>query len=692
MNASDKYYYDNTTEDFFRELNHGQQNNLTNNSSHTSDKAINQEDNFEQNLRLTHSSPRFRYNNARKRSNSVSRMISSSSYIAPQSNNQTENIDNDNLETKNEITSRYYKTNSQKWNSNDNLTRNASISNLNNSNDTFNRKYTQYHRPPIFHKSKYNNAKTQTPTKKNLEISDSISVDYYYSNVISFEVDPQSLHASFHKRTKHRRKHENNEPTLNFLSKHIPNCEPKYDKMEKNPNSSKHITISSNFDEEMEKSWQSTLHRFRSMKSTKAVFNSIRLTELKHYKLTQIIEQRENEQNNKNDESNLLKFQLFSQGNDQPKSDTDIIHLYSWHHLSIDPKKIVLSLTQLYHINFCKSNLVENDESITQDDNFHIFRTLEECICSILKYTNQWIILFPTEFVPIQSPKSNNLTFFADDLVNLIILIISSSPQFKKPAMTILAVIFFIYNGEANPMIFSHFPCLKAKKTAKESLEASRLIDLQIDPQILAKHFTYYELQFLRNVSRIDIIDEKKWNKSEPLQAMFKRFNDTCSFILSSIVKFDKESQIQRSIFWINVMNESSKLRNYQLMFEIETALSSPLLKDARSRLPIAVNLKFDKLKSFLYSKSYKDDVKNHREVCIPFFGNVFKKVAKIFGNSDAKSVGFVQMNECVNAVEFLLSEWGTQYVFDLDSSLLKAVYELEGKIVSVEELKEIQT
>ena len=70
-------------------------------------------------------------------------------------------------------------------------------------------------------------------------------------------------------------------------------------------------------------------------------------------------------------ENHLLKFQLLSQNSDNKNA--DVIHLYAWHRLSIDPKKIVLSLTQIYHVNFCKKNSVENDDPSIQNDEFFIF-------------------------------------------------------------------------------------------------------------------------------------------------------------------------------------------------------------------------------------------------------------------------------------------------------------------------------
>lgn len=698
-------YYDNTTDDFFKELNHGQQiKPIKRNYDHISTRSNNYPIYYNQDPRLAQSTPRMNLAKSQTRSRSQSRSNFSSPTLANSNNNYTNEAEqpkirqniNDNIDSK------YSMTNFHKWNSNDTFNiRHSSQKYFDDSKDNNYTKSVQTNRySPSSQKIKYINAKTQTSTKKNLEISNSISVDYYYSKIISFDVDPQSLHISFHKRTKHRKKRENLEQPLNFISKYIPNCEANEDKVEKSKKSESILSLSDNFDEDAKNCWQSTLQRFKSMKSTKAVFNSIRLSEFKHYCLTNLeVPATDNQQNYAVEESQLLKFQILYQELNQDtkrKNDSDIIHLYSWHRLSIDPKKIVLSLTRIYQSNFCENHSVKNDDL----NEFIIFENLNDCINRIYHYVIAWISLFPTDFVSTQDnsndqneSKNSDSSSFVEDLINLITLIMSSSPNFMKSSMIILAVIYFIYNGEINPLMFSHFPCLKPKITDKRSPDIIRLIDLQVEPQILARHFTYAELHFLRNITRNDVIIEERWEKSEQLQALFKRFNETCSFIVSSIIKY-KDDQLKRIDYWITVMSEAMKIRNYQLMFEIEAALSSPLLNEAKLGLTISQNLKFDKMKSFIYSKHYKEDLLQRKEVCLPFFGMIFKKILKLFRSQNASSEKSIEnvhvMNDCVNTIEFLFSEWGTQYTFDLDSSLLKAIRELDGKFVSNDELKEI--
>ncbi|OHS95033.1 hypothetical protein TRFO_10750 [Tritrichomonas foetus] len=566
----------------------------------------------------------------------------------------------------------------------------TAIKKMSSSNHDFPEPGNVLRKPPIPRKLLIN-TKTQTSTKTSLDISDSLAIDYYYENISSFEADPNSLIIHIHKRTRHRRKKGDANKSLNFISKFLPDFDDNYTNNQNNENNDgnstdnndvfgnnknnndtnldrsneiakgmntfneKRIEITSKgLDPDLEKQWFEKISKFKSMLSTKAAFDSIRIPKYKKNFLTQLFPCHEDLQS----ENTFMKFQFLPPEN--MIEDSDKLHLYSWHLLSVDATKIAANLYRM----------LSKDMTVTN---------------CIIHYLLTWISTFPRDFLLVFK--------LAEYVVKIVDKLITINKEYVNVGLTIRTVIYLIYEKIFPSEVFSHVPSLKPKILLNPLFDFSRLIDLRVDPNVIVKYFTFVDLKYFNSVSRNDIFS-KKWEQSENLRKLIQRFNDTSSFILSSIVKFHKDSHDVRTRYWVDVMVQAERIKNYQLMFEIESAFSSKLMKQNLANMQISYNSKYEKMRSFLYSKKYGETIQQNKSYCVPCFALILRKISKLLKqkNNNEKLFNILYFQEVMNNIEIFFSEWGTQITFDLDSTLLSAVEDLDGRITSLHELKTLET
>lgn len=532
------------------------------------------------------------------------------------------------------------------------------------------------HNSPANSKTIHCNKKSQTPTPK-LEITNTIAIDFYYTTVNAFDVDPNSLEFHIYKRTK-KAQPQYVCNSLNFASRYLPDVQ--FQEADDNNKNEDQTTEKTNnqlnvFNDDIEQIWMKTLNKYRSMKSKIVIYNSIRLSEYDEYVLTVV--KQETSKAKSIFSQHQIRYFCFSLSEEdfeayekkwKSKIDLDLFHIYVCHVLSID-------LCRVIHNLHSKLNKSDNENRIT-------------VVNSIVHYICKWISLFPDDFSfkPEQMTTESNHNSIPFKLIDLIDQIIVDYPSHVQILMDLRAAIYLIYSSEFDPSLFYHYPYLKTTIKDDKNLYFQNLFELKIQPHILVKHFTYVELSLLAKLKREDLISNIEL--SESVKSMIRRFDETCSFILSTIVKRNDGQQVHRALYWIEVMNEAMKNRSYQLMYEIENAFSSNLMESILLKLPDTQFSRFTKMRDFIYSQKYESDLSKKKEFCMPFFAVILNNINRSYiALSNKPNQTIEKFSMFIYQIEFLLDRWGTEYAFGLNSSLLAAIQMLDGKFTSSSEL-----
>ncbi|KAK8886667.1 hypothetical protein M9Y10_042133 [Tritrichomonas musculus] len=369
----------------------------------------------------------------------------------------------------------------------------------------------------------------------------------------------------------------------------------------------------------------------------------------------------------------------------------DHLHIFTWHNLGISQEEILKSLFNIV------SKIEGNESDIPQ-------------IKSVIQYIFTWIYLFACDFygnVEICSllRKVLNITLEKSKPVDSHITVIANDICFLKACLDSLS------QKNSTPENYS-IPINKPSKLLNNYFRSMNLKELKVDPSILVKHFTYVELELFRKIDRSEIIKQASFkfeNKEQKEKLLpnytkyYVRFNSTAVFIAMSIMVKGSTNRAKRIEYWIKVMEEAKKFRNYFLLFEIDAALSCfPInrLEKTWKKISKRFITLFNGLHSITNPTSkaiiaYKKEVSKFPTKTMPYIGPFLTELRYIYEGkklmmpmpNGKNGYNMKYQRAFCNVLEFIFQDWGTKIEFQIDNDLLEQCINLEGKEMKTEDL-----
>lgn len=383
-------------------------------------------------------------------------------------------------------------------------------------------------------------------------------------------------------------------------------------------------------------------------------------------------------------------FLSFKFGSQITEPNPDHLHIFTWHNLHIKPMDILDSLLKVV------SKIEANDDGINQTK-------------SIIQYVFIWIYLFAVDFY-----GNIEITNFLRKVLNVVL---EKSKNFESNSIIANDVCFMkacldsLSQKNSKPESYT-VPMMKPQKISLNGLRSIRLKDLKVEPSVLVKHFTFIELELFRKINRSEIIiqvSSKFENKEQKDKMMpnytkyYERFNKTAVFIAMSILVKESRNRAKRIEYWIKVMDEAKKFRNYFLLYEIDAALSCfPInrLEKSWKKTGKKFIALFNDLHSITNPTStaiiaYKKEVNRLPTYTMPYIGPFLTELRYIY---EGKKL-LIQMpngkdgynmkyhRAFCNVIEQIFQEWGTKIDFQIDNYLLDLCVKLEGTEKKTEDL-----
>ncbi|OHT14450.1 hypothetical protein TRFO_43054 [Tritrichomonas foetus] len=381
-------------------------------------------------------------------------------------------------------------------------------------------------------------------------------------------------------------------------------------------------------------------------------------------------------------------FLEFKFGSDINEPYPDHLHLYTWHNLNIC--SVVISSIILKHM----EKINENEERS------------KETFKSVLQYLLLWIFYFSCDFI---ENKEN-----VDNVNNILKLIVKKTTfnndmndQFVKYTGIIRFLIDSLYTKKYSPDVYT-WQIRKPMFSYSNNTQQYNLFALKVDIPTVVKHLTYIELDILHNIQRSEFM-HKNWMSEEKniLSPNFvkisNRFNDTACFIASSIMVENPRARAKKIAYWIEAMEEARKQKSYQLLFEIDAALSCcPINRLQATWKLVNKNAikKFNHLHHITnpihkYILKYKAEVFEDPKNTVPFIGPFLTELVYIYeGNHITKQLpngkdgyNMVFQKAYFDTISYIFQDWGSEIQFNLDSKLLNECKLLIGKFKSTHDL-----
>ena len=337
--------------------------------------------------------------------------------------------------------------------------------------------------------------------------------------------------------------------------------------------------------------------------------------------------------------------------------DSDCLHLYTWHQLRQRPLNTAERLVQ--YAKLCVD------------------------IRCVMRYIFMWISLFPEDF---QRDKDA-----ANLICNLAGALAEQSREHEKAALVLRAIIILLKDRKKEPQFFSVSP-MPVAKIHRKSLDAiTPLMSMNLEPSVFVDHFSYVELEHFKTLERIDLVEQ-----TERVTQIISRFNRTCMFIASSILNelVTPTGRVSLLSKWIDIMIAAEQLGNWQLVFEIASALTStPIrrLKPLWSQIPLTQTTAFTSLVSATQSdpKQLMAQWLSKTDFTLPFIGTVLPLLSRAYKRHDPRTrlpngdtgVNMKFQKSIATTVDFLFKPWGSAWAFDLHLQILDLVRELDGTL-----------
>lgn len=342
---------------------------------------------------------------------------------------------------------------------------------------------------------------------------------------------------------------------------------------------------------------------------------------------------------------------------------SDVLHLYTWHQLNIPATLISKNLLILFQTNITHQHI----------------KALIQCIS---QYIIEWITHFPLDFYG----NSNN-----SELIDSLLKAMATKSRSSLDFINIIGTV--IYNLNKKIILPTHFSEKVKQPIIKSISPVNSLIDLSIDPYIVANHFSYIDLLLLKKLHRGDFCSNSaNINKN----SIICRFNEVTRFICSSIL-IDSDKRRARNIsYWIKMMYYAKRIKNFNLLAEIDCALSSYTIKRLKTSWKLVNDnalLAFSRLHNFFKKKENQMEMFNDVKLTIPFVGIFISQLSgcnfNIVNNIDDNVRVYELENEIkiMEIVEQVFWPWGVELEFEIDQDVLNECKKLNGKAKKVSEL-----
>ena len=216
-------------------------------------------------------------------------------------------------------------------------------------------------------------------------------------------------------------------------------------------------------------------------------------------------------------------------------------------------------------------------------------------------------------------------------------------------------------------------------------------------PEILVEHFSYYELQILRQIPAHEFMGTAwtavdKWQRAPHIVTMMDHFNTVTQWIVESIVMTNRvEMRVRLIERWLKIMQTAREMGNFQLVFEIFGALCSPALSHLTQTMQKLGQDGQKIIEDFREFTTPKGRFENYRkelatfapEVVVPYIGPMLTSLVYVAdGNPSKKTIpdsgetawNFSKHRSYAQIMCDICGEWGTAMKFVLNQDLFKKV------------------
>ena len=192
------------------------------------------------------------------------------------------------------------------------------------------------------------------------------------------------------------------------------------------------------------------------------------------------------------------------------------------------------------------------------------------------------------------------------------------------------------------------------------------------------------------------------WSKNDKLEKaphiveLTKHFNDTSLFINSTILSTKKYAKKRANIIeaWIKIMDAAYTAKNFNLLFEINGALSNPAiarLKGTWSLVSSEVLKRYAELCEITQPsqkfKRYRHKLKNCKvEITLPYVGLWLNSMSLVDNDNSTyvtlpngeKGINFHKQRLLYENFVMVLKRWGSELTFCLDKTLLNEIQNIK--------------
>jgi hypothetical protein len=216
-------------------------------------------------------------------------------------------------------------------------------------------------------------------------------------------------------------------------------------------------------------------------------------------------------------------------------------------------------------------------------------------------------------------------------------------------------------------------------------------------PHILAEHFSYFELQILRDIPAYEFMGcgwsaADKWQRAPRIMKMTDHFNTMSQMIVASIVTTETyDGRLRLLERWILIMDAALKINNYQLVFEIFGALCNPALTQLQrmwKALPLEIRKLYDEFRALTapsarFETYRKRLAENPPETVVPYIGPMLTSLVYISdGNPSKKTIpdvteivwNFSKYRTYSQTMEDVMAPWGAELKFVLNQELFTRI------------------
>ncbi|KAK8857968.1 hypothetical protein M9Y10_013067 [Tritrichomonas musculus] len=397
-------------------------------------------------------------------------------------------------------------------------------------------------------------------------------------------------------------------------------------------------------------------------------------------------------------------FTEFRFGTETTEFAPDRLHIFTWHNLGIPTSLISKNLILVFQNFHGSSSSAPNMETLVK---------------AITQYIAIWVRYFPKDF--------DDFSTCADFILQLLKNMATKCRSCISFINVVGLLISDIYNKTIAPE--DVYPPLR-EPIYKDISAVNSLINLSLDPYVIAQHFAYIDLCLLHKLQRSEFVNnnwvkvQEQMNKAINLnghvninnkdsqvnnfQVFLQRFNDTASFIAASIL-IDTEKRRARNIsYWIKMMYHARKVHNYHLLAIIDAGLSCLPVKRLKNSWKLVNDnalIAFHRLHNFFKNEQNQKEMFVDPKNSIPFIGIFLSQLSMIdidstkvlmkdstdqnndYKQQEVRAYNLNVQRKCFNIIDQIFYPWGVDIDFELDDKILKECKKLTGKAKNAKDL-----